>query len=166
MTIYSKISGTGSYLPKKCMSNQDMEKVVDTSDEWIVARTGIKQRYIAADDQSASDLAYEASLQAIKAAGITANDIDLIIVATSTPDMVFPSTAALLQNKLGIKITARRSTCKQCAAALFMRWRRRINLFAPAITNAHWLSAQKFFRAFSIGLIVAHVCCSATARVR
>ena len=80
-----------------------MEQLVDTSDEWIVARTGIKQRYIAADDQSASDLAYEASLQAIKAAGIKADDIDLIIVATSTPDMIFPSTAALLQNKLGIK---------------------------------------------------------------
>lgn len=103
MNRYSKITGTGSYLPQKCLTNQDMEKLVDTSDEWIVARTGIKQRYIAADDQSASDLAYEASLQAIKAAGIKADDIDLIIVATSTPDMIFPSTAALLQNKLGIK---------------------------------------------------------------
>jgi 3-oxoacyl-[acyl-carrier-protein] synthase III len=103
MSSYSKITGTGSYLPKKCLTNHDMEKLVDTSDEWIVARTGIKQRYIAADDQSASDLAYEASLQAIKAAGIKAEDIDLIIVATSTPDMIFPSTAALLQNKLGIK---------------------------------------------------------------
>ncbi len=103
MKRYSKISGTGSYLPQKCLTNADLEKLVDTSDEWIVARTGIKQRYIAADDQSASDLAYQASLQAIKAAGISAADIDLIIVATSTPDMVFPSTAALLQNKLGIK---------------------------------------------------------------
>ncbi len=103
MSTYSKITGTGSYLPQKCLNNQDMEKLVDTSDEWIVARTGIKQRYIAADDQSASDLAYAASLQAIQAAGIKAEDIDLIIVATSTPDMVFPSTAALLQNKLGIK---------------------------------------------------------------
>jgi 3-oxoacyl-[acyl-carrier-protein] synthase III len=101
--LYSKITGTGSYLPQKCLTNADMEKIVDTSDEWIVARTGIKQRYIAADDQSASDLAYEASLKAIAAAGIKADDIDLIIVATSTPDMVFPSTAALLQNKLGIK---------------------------------------------------------------
>jgi 3-oxoacyl-[acyl-carrier-protein] synthase III len=103
MSIYSKITGTGSYLPKKCLTNADMEKLVDTSDEWIVSRTGIKQRYMAADDQSASDLAYEASLQAIKAAKIKAEDIDLIIVATSTPDMIFPSTAALLQNKLGIK---------------------------------------------------------------
>ncbi|MEY4730958.1 MAG: hypothetical protein RL020_2116, partial [Pseudomonadota bacterium] len=85
MTIYSKITGTGSYLPKKCLTNKEMEKLVDTSDEWIVSRTGIKQRYIAADDQNASDLAYEASLQAIKAAGVKAEDIDLIIVATSTP---------------------------------------------------------------------------------
>ncbi|MGB8339394.1 MAG: beta-ketoacyl-ACP synthase III [Burkholderiales bacterium] len=103
MSIYSRITGTGSYLPQKCLTNQDMEKIVDTSDKWIVARTGIRQRHIAADDQNASDLAYQASLHAIKAAGIKAGDIDLIIVATSTPDMIFPSTATLLQNKLGIK---------------------------------------------------------------
>lgn len=100
---YSRITGTGSYLPKKVLTNKDMEKIVDTSDDWIVARTGIRQRYIAADDQNASDLAYEASLQAINAAGIAATEIDLIIVATSTPDMIFPSTAALLQDKLGIR---------------------------------------------------------------
>lgn len=102
---YSRITGTGSYLPKKVLTNKDMEKIVDTSDDWIVARTGIRQRYIAADDQNASDLAYEASLQAINAAGIAATEIDLIIVATSTPDMIFPSTAALLQDKLGIRNT-------------------------------------------------------------
>ncbi|MGB9148963.1 MAG: beta-ketoacyl-ACP synthase III [Burkholderiales bacterium] len=103
MTTFSRITGTGSYLPKKVLTNKDMEKIVDTSDEWIVARTGIRQRYIAADDQNASDLAYEASVRAIDAAGIAAAEIDLIIVATSTPDMIFPSTAALLQDKLGIR---------------------------------------------------------------
>ncbi len=103
MTIYSKIIGTGSYLPQKILTNQDMAKIVDTSDEWIVARTGIKQRHIAADDENASDLALHASRRAMDAAGVKPEDIDLIIVATSTPDMIFPSTAALLQNKLGIK---------------------------------------------------------------
>lgn len=103
MTIYSKIIGTGSYLPEKVITNSDLEKIIDTSDEWIQARTGIKQRHVAADGQFTSDLAYEASKKAIKAAGIKAKDLDLIVVGTTTPDLVFPSTACLLQSKLGIK---------------------------------------------------------------
>lgn len=102
MAIYSRIIGTGSYLPEKILTNLDLESMVDTSDEWIQTRTGIKQRHIAAPGQMASDLALEASRNAINAAGIQANDIDLIIVATTTPDMIFPSTACVLQNKLGI----------------------------------------------------------------
>jgi 3-oxoacyl-[acyl-carrier-protein] synthase-3 len=102
MTIYSRIIGTGSYLPEKILTNQDLEKLVDTSDEWIYSRTGIRQRHIAAENESASDLALVASRRALDAAGITPQDIDLIIVATTTPDMVFPSTACLLQAKLGI----------------------------------------------------------------
>jgi 3-oxoacyl-[acyl-carrier-protein] synthase-3 len=98
----NRITGTGSYLPATVWTNQDLAARVDTSDEWIVARTGIRQRHIAADDQVTSDLALPASLQAIAAAGLAPGDIDLIIVATTTPDMVFPSTAALLQAKLGI----------------------------------------------------------------
>jgi 3-oxoacyl-[acyl-carrier-protein] synthase-3 len=98
----NRITGTGSYLPATVWTNQDLATRVDTSDEWIVARTGIRQRHIAADEQSTSDLALPASLQAIAAAGLAPGDIDLIIVATTTPDMVFPSTAALLQAKLGI----------------------------------------------------------------
>jgi 3-oxoacyl-[acyl-carrier-protein] synthase III len=103
MTIYSRINGTGSYLPEKILTNKDLEKFVDTSDEWIVARTGIRERHIAADHENASDLALHASRRAIEAAGVRPEDIDLIIVATSTPDMIFPSTAAILQDKLGIK---------------------------------------------------------------
>jgi len=101
--MYSRITGTGSYLPDKILTNQDLERMVDTSDEWIRTRTGITQRHIAAKDQVASDLALYASQNAMKAAGVTSKDIDLIIVATTTPDMVFPSTACILQNKLGVE---------------------------------------------------------------
>lgn len=99
---HSRIAGTGSYLPEKILTNADLERMVDTSDEWIIARTGIRERHIAADDELTSDLALHASLPAIAAAGIVAGDIDLIIVATTTPDQIFPSTACILQTKLGI----------------------------------------------------------------
>lgn len=100
---YSRIIGTGSYLPEKKLSNRDLESMVDTSDEWIYTRTGIRNRHIAAEHETTSDLALKASQRAIAAANIDASEIDLIIVATSTPDMIFPSTACLLQAKLGIK---------------------------------------------------------------
>lgn len=100
---YSRIVGTGGYLPAKILTNRDLEQTLDTSDEWIFTRTGIRQRHIAADNERCSDLALAASRRAIEAAGIAAQDIGLIIVATSTPDMIFPSTACILQAKLGIK---------------------------------------------------------------
>ena len=100
---YSGIAGTGSYLPAKILTNRDLEQTLDTSDEWIFTRTGIRQRHIAAASERCSDLALAASRRAIEAAGIAAQDIGLIIVATSTPDMIFPSTACILQAKLGIK---------------------------------------------------------------
>lgn len=99
---YARITGTGSYLPERIMTNADLEKIVDTNDQWIQERTGIKQRHIAADDQTTCDLAEQAALRAMEAAGKTVDDIDLIIVATTTPDQVFPSTACLLQKKLDI----------------------------------------------------------------
>lgn len=99
--IYSRISGTGSYLPEKVLTNADMEKIVDTTDEWIVTRTGIKQRHIAAEGENTVDLAERAAEHAMEAAGITAEDLDLIIIATTTPDQVFPSTACLLQGRMG-----------------------------------------------------------------
>ncbi len=101
--MYSKLIGTGSYLPAKVLTNFDLEKIVDTSHDWIVSRSGIVERHIAADDELTSDLALQASLQAIQAAGISAEEIDLVIVATTTPDQIFPSTACILQDKLGIR---------------------------------------------------------------
>jgi 3-oxoacyl-[acyl-carrier-protein] synthase-3 len=99
--IYSKIAGTGSYLPPKILTNQDLEKMVDTTDEWIFSRTGIRERHIV-EDETTSDLAYEAAKQAIAAASIQASDIDLIVIATTTPDKIFPSVAVMVQRKLGI----------------------------------------------------------------
>ena len=104
--IYSRIVGTGSYLPPKVMTNHDFAARLETSDAWIRERTGIVQRHIADKSQTSSDLALEAARQALKAADVKAEAIDLIIVATSTPDFVFPSTACLLQAKLGVKGSA------------------------------------------------------------
>ena len=100
--IHSRIIGTGSYLPDKVLTNQDLEKMVDTSDQWIVERTGIRKRHIAADDEYTCDLAEKAAYNALQMAGLKPADIDLIVVATTTPDQVFPSTACLLQARLGI----------------------------------------------------------------
>lgn len=99
--IYSKIAGTGSYLPPKLLTNHDLEKMVDTTDEWIFSRTGIRERHIVVNETT-SDLAFEAAKQAIDAAQIQASEIDLIVVATTTPDKVFPSVATMVQRKLGI----------------------------------------------------------------
>ena len=100
---FSRIIGTGSYLPSRVLTNYDLEKMVETSHDWIFTRSGIVERRFAADDEMTSDLALQASRKAIEAAGISADEIDLIIVATTSPDMPFPSTACILQDKLGIK---------------------------------------------------------------
>ena len=100
--IYSRIIGTGSYLPEKVLSNADLEKMVETSDEWIFSRTGIRERRVAAENQSTTDLAQEAATRAMDAAGVTKDEIDLIILATTTPDRIFPSSACLLQDRLDI----------------------------------------------------------------
>lgn len=101
--MYSKIIGTGSYLPAKILTNFDLEKIVETSHEWIFSRSGIVERHIAADGEMASDLALHASRRALEAAGISVDEIDLVIVATTSPDQMFPSTACILQDKLGIR---------------------------------------------------------------
>ena len=100
--IFSKINGVGSYLPKKILTNKDLEKSLDTTDEWITLRTGIKERHIVDLNQLTSDLAFEAAKNAIANSNIEANEIDLIMVATTTPDKIFPSTACNVQSKLGI----------------------------------------------------------------
>ncbi len=99
---YSRITGTGGYLPERVLTNADLERMVDTTDGWIVSRTGIRKRHIARDDETTCDLAEQAAHRAIEAAGIRANDIDLIVLGTTTPDIVFPSTACLLQQRLDI----------------------------------------------------------------
>lgn len=101
--IFSRIAGTGSYLPAKVLTNAELERMVDTTDEWIFARTGIRERHIAASDELTSDLGLAAARKAIEASNIDVQDIDLIIVATTTPDRIFPSTACLIQARLGIK---------------------------------------------------------------
>lgn len=102
MTVRSRIIGCGSYLPSNVLTNEELAKRVDTSDEWIVTRTGIRQRHIAADGEMTSDLAVAAATQAMEHAGVTAADIDMIIVATATPDNTFPATATKVQNRLGV----------------------------------------------------------------
>ena len=101
--MYSRIIGTGKYLPERVLTNFDLEKMVDTSDEWIRSRTGIERRHIAAENEATSDLAYHAARAAIADAGITPADIDFVVVGTTTPDLIFPNVACLLQEKLGIR---------------------------------------------------------------
>ena len=101
--MFSKIISTGSYLPEKILSNDDLSKIVDTSDEWIRTRSGIRSRHIAADYEETSDLALIAARRALQSAHLSALDIDLLVVATTTPDVIFPSTACILQDKLGAK---------------------------------------------------------------
>jgi 3-oxoacyl-[acyl-carrier-protein] synthase-3 len=101
--IHARITGTGSYAPKKVITNHDLEKLVDTSDEWITERTGIKERRIAEKGQCTSDLAYEAAAKALKAAKLPPQELDLILVATTTPDMLMPSLGCMVQEKLGAK---------------------------------------------------------------
>jgi len=99
--VYSRIVGTGSHLPEKVLTNDDLAKIVETSDEWIAARTGIRQRHIAAEGETTGDLAFHAATRALEAAGVRADELDLIVVGTTTPDLIFPSTACLLQARLG-----------------------------------------------------------------
>jgi 3-oxoacyl-[acyl-carrier-protein] synthase-3 len=109
----ARIIGTGAYVPERVLTNADLETLVDTSDEWIVTRTGISERHIASDEQATSDLSYHASRAALEAANLDVADLDLILVATATPDMVFPSTACVLQDRLG----ARRAGALDISAA-------------------------------------------------
>ena len=119
MMTYSKILGTGSYLPEKILTNHDLEKMVQTSHEWIVERTGIEERHIAADNESTSSMAETASRLAIEAAGIDISEITLIIVGTATPDSAFPSAACLLQHRLGLNGTAAFDVTAACSGFIY-----------------------------------------------
>ena len=116
---HARIAGTGSYLPDKVLTNADLSKLVDTSDEWIHSRTGIRQRHIAVEGQTTGDLAHEAALRAMQAAGVTAGEIDLIVLGTTTPDIIFPSTACLLQHRLGANGCAAFDVNAACSGFLY-----------------------------------------------
>jgi 3-oxoacyl-[acyl-carrier-protein] synthase-3 len=100
--IYSRIEGTGRYLPERIMTNADLEEILDTTDEWIRTRTGVEQRHIAGKDEKTSDLGLAAAKKAMEAAGVTADEIDLIVIGTTTPDLIFPNVATIVQERLGI----------------------------------------------------------------
>jgi 3-oxoacyl-[acyl-carrier-protein] synthase-3 len=139
----SSIIGTGSYLPEKVLTNDDLSKMVDTSDEWITTRTGIKERHIAADDQATSDLASEAARRAMTAAGITPEEIDLIVVATVTPDMFFPSTACFVQRKIGATNAVCFDISAACSGFLYALQVARHFLNAGSRTTALVIGAEK-----------------------
>src|SRR6184192_2648227 len=113
------IVGTGSYVPEKVLTNEDLSRMVDTSDEWITTRTGIKERRIAAKDENTSDMAAKAALNAIEQAKISPKEIDLILLATATPDMLFPATACLVQTRIGATKAACLDVSAACAGFLF-----------------------------------------------
>lgn len=115
----SRIAGTGSYLPEKILSNKDLEKMVETNDEWIVERTGIRERRISSKDQNTSDLAFEAAKRALDAAGLTAQDLDMVLVATVSGDQVMPNTACVLSHKLGIKDVAALDISAACSGFIY-----------------------------------------------
>ncbi len=119
MAVRSSILGTGSYLPEKRITNADLEKMVDTSDEWIMTRTGIRERRMAAPGQNTSDLAVEASRKALASAGIDAKDLDMIIVATLTPDALLPATACMVQHKLGARMVASFDVVAACSGFVY-----------------------------------------------
>ena len=117
--MYSRIVGTGKYLPERILTNAELERMVETTDEWIRSRTGIEFRQIAADNEFTSDLAYKAGLEALQSAGLTPNDIDLVLVGTTTPDLIFPNVACLVQDKLGIKSCPAFSVEAACSGFIY-----------------------------------------------
>jgi 3-oxoacyl-[acyl-carrier-protein] synthase-3 len=138
-----QIAGTGSYLPEKKLTNADLEKLVDTTDEWIVTRTGIRERRIASDRQSTSDLAAEAARAALKDAGVKADELDLIIVATVTPDMAFPATACYVQQKLGANKAVAFDISAACSGFLYAMDLAAGQIGVGAIRNALIIGAEK-----------------------
>ena len=119
MAVYSRIAGTGSYLPEKVLTNADLEKMVDTNDEWIVSRSGIRERHVAADGETTGDLAYHAAVRALEAAGMRGDEVELVVLGTTTPDIIFPSTACLLQRKLGVTHGAAFDVQAACTGFLY-----------------------------------------------
>ena len=141
------ILGTGSYVPENCVDNSSLSKKVDTSDEWIRSRTGIRERRIATDSQSTSDLALEAAKKALSKAEMDPSMIDLVIVATITPDMSFPSTACILQDKLGLNKVACFDLEAACSGFLYA-WMLQTACFPPVVIVMLWSWVLKKCRVF------------------
>ena len=137
------IIGTGTYVPEKVLTNRDLEQVVETTDEWIYSRTGMRERHIAADDQATSDLAAEAAKKALADAGIAADEIDLIIVATLSPDMFFPSTACFVQHKIGAKNAFCYDLGAACSGFLYAMDAAKNQIASGAIQTALVIGAEK-----------------------
>jgi len=137
------IIGTGSYLPEKVLTNDDLAKIVDTTDEWILTRTGIKERHIAADNETCSDMGAKAAARAIESAGITAAEVDMIIVATVTPDMVFPNTACFVQQKIGAKNAFCYDLEAACSGFLYAMETAKNFIIAGAVKTALVIGAEK-----------------------
>ena len=137
------IIGTGAYLPEKRVTNRDLEKIVDTSDEWIYSRTGMRERRIARDDQATSDLAAEAAKVALADAGISADEVDLLIVATLSPDMFFPSTACFVQNKIGAKNAYCYDLGAACSGSLYALETAKNQIACGAVNTALVIGAEK-----------------------
>jgi 3-oxoacyl-[acyl-carrier-protein] synthase III len=143
LSVPVQIAGTGSYLPERVLTNQDLERMVETTDEWIVTRTGIRERRIASDRQATSDLATEAARKALKDAGVKAEDLDLIIVATVTPDMAFPATACYVQFKLGAKRAVAFDISAACSGFLYAMDLAAAQIAAGAVRAALIIGAEK-----------------------
>jgi 3-oxoacyl-[acyl-carrier-protein] synthase-3 len=141
--IHARITGTGSFAPKKIITNQDLEKLIDTTDEWITERTGIKERRIAEKGQTTSDLAYEASKKALKAAGLGGDEIDLILVATMTPDMILPSLGCVLQERLGAQKAAAFDIYAACSGFIY----------GMSVANAY-IKSEMFKNILLVGAVV------------
>ena len=162
MTVLrSVVRGTGSYLPDRVLTNDELSKMVDTSDDWIVQRSGIRQRHIAADGEFTSDLATRAARAALENAGIDAGEIDLVVLATATPDNTFPATAVTVQANLGIEQGAAFDIHAVCSGFVYavttaMRWS------GQEPRARCWSSARKRSRAFSTGRTGRPASCSAT----
>jgi len=119
MAVFSRIAGTGSALPEKILTNQDLEKLVETSDEWIASRTGIRQRHVVSEGETTADLAERAARAAMEAAGVQASELDLIVLGTTTPNLIFPSTACLVQHRLGANGCAAFDVNAACSGFLY-----------------------------------------------
>ena len=143
MSCKAKIVGLGSYLPERVLSNQDLEKMVDTSDEWILSRTGMKERRIAASDESTSDMGYHAAQKALEAAKLDPKEIDLVLFATITPDYSFPSTACLLQNRLGAENAVAFDVQAACTGFLYALSTAKAYIESGAYSNILVVAADK-----------------------